>query len=122
MFHKESLHLYHLHGVPALNEADFHQCVPFACWFFQQCLLHSQFPASVLFKDEATFPCDGIFNMYSSHVWATVNSGCEWCHLNPNGVSPPQLVIKKNMKIHRLKGTLLYISFLTFSNIVEQCL
>lgn len=70
---EERLHPYHLQPVQALNTTDFPQRVTFARWFLQQSILQPQFAVSVLFTDEATFTCDGVFNMHNNHVWAAVN-------------------------------------------------
>ncbi|CAL1290190.1 unnamed protein product, partial [Larinioides sclopetarius] len=62
-----------------LNTTVFLQCVTFARWFLQQSLLQPQFVVSVLFTDEATFTCDGVFDMHNNHVWAAVNPhGTRW--------------------------------------------
>ncbi|GBN37608.1 hypothetical protein AVEN_263917-1 [Araneus ventricosus] len=69
VLHEDKLHPFHLQRVQALNERDFPQRVAFAHWFLQLSILQPQFAASVLF----TFVSDGIRNMHSTHVWATVN-------------------------------------------------
>lgn len=73
VLHEEHLHPYHLHGVQALQEADYPRRVTFARWYLQQCTVQPQFAASVLFTDEATFTRDGMFNTHNEHVWATSN-------------------------------------------------
>ncbi|KAJ4435008.1 hypothetical protein ANN_23581 [Periplaneta americana] len=42
-------------------------------WFLQQCGVNPNFPALVLFTDEAQFTRDGITNFHNQHVWAYEN-------------------------------------------------
>ncbi|KAJ4441540.1 hypothetical protein ANN_11396 [Periplaneta americana] len=67
------LYPYHLQRVQALSPADYPARVRFCQWFLQQCGVNPNFPASVLFTDEAQFTRDGITNFYNQHVWAYEN-------------------------------------------------
>ncbi|GBO45353.1 hypothetical protein AVEN_14866-1 [Araneus ventricosus] len=53
---------------PALEASDYPLSVDFRQWFLQP-----DFPAHLLFTDEATFTQEGVFNMRNTHVWATKN-------------------------------------------------
>ncbi|KAJ4427042.1 hypothetical protein ANN_26841 [Periplaneta americana] len=67
------LYLYHLQCVQALSPADYPARVRFCQWFLQQCGVNPNFPALVLFTDEAQFTRDGITNFHNQHVWAYEN-------------------------------------------------
>ncbi|KAJ4427702.1 hypothetical protein ANN_25354 [Periplaneta americana] len=56
-----------------LSSADYPARVRFCQWFLQQCGVNPNFPALVLFKDEAQFTPDGITNFHNQHVWAYEN-------------------------------------------------
>ncbi|KAJ4450352.1 hypothetical protein ANN_01773 [Periplaneta americana] len=45
----------------------------FCQWFLQQCGVNPNFPALVLFTDEAQFTREGITNFHNQHVWAYEN-------------------------------------------------
>ncbi|KAJ4444692.1 hypothetical protein ANN_06489 [Periplaneta americana] len=45
----------------------------FCQWFLQQCGVNPNFPALVLFTDEAQFTRDGITHFHNQHVWAYEN-------------------------------------------------
>ncbi|KAJ4426353.1 hypothetical protein ANN_27167 [Periplaneta americana] len=57
----------------ALSPADYPARVRFCQWFLQQCGVNPNFPALVLFTDEAQFTRDGITNFHNQHVWAYEN-------------------------------------------------
>ncbi|KAJ4447565.1 hypothetical protein ANN_09572, partial [Periplaneta americana] len=57
----------------ALSPADYPARVRFCQWFLQQCGVNPNFPALVLFTDEAQFTRDGITNFHNQHVWAYKN-------------------------------------------------
>ncbi|KAJ4446527.1 hypothetical protein ANN_13223 [Periplaneta americana] len=67
------LYPYHLQRVQALSPADYPARVRFCQWFLQQCGVNPNFPALVLFTDEAQFARDGITNFHNQHVWAYQN-------------------------------------------------
>ncbi|KAJ4427551.1 hypothetical protein ANN_25199 [Periplaneta americana] len=62
------LYPYHLQRVQALSSADYPARVRFCQWFLQQCGVNPNFPALVLFTDEAQFTRDGITNFHNQHV------------------------------------------------------
>ncbi|KAJ4430414.1 hypothetical protein ANN_22630 [Periplaneta americana] len=62
------LYPYHLQSVEALSPADYPARVRFCQWFLQQCGVNPNFPALVLFTDEAQFTRDGITNFHNQHV------------------------------------------------------
>ncbi|KAJ4439355.1 hypothetical protein ANN_07477 [Periplaneta americana] len=64
---------YHLQRVQVLSPADYPARVRFCQWFLQQCGVNPNFPALVLFTDEAQFTRDGIINFHYQHVWAYEN-------------------------------------------------
>ncbi|KAJ4436157.1 hypothetical protein ANN_18787 [Periplaneta americana] len=67
------LYPYRLQRVQALSPADYPAQVRFCQWFLQQCGVNPNFPALVLFTDEAQFTRDGITNFHNQHVWAYEN-------------------------------------------------
>ncbi|KAJ4437091.1 hypothetical protein ANN_17226, partial [Periplaneta americana] len=67
------LYPYHLQRVQALSPADYPARVRFCQWFLQQCGVNPNFPALVLFTDEAQFTRDGITNFHNQHLWAYEN-------------------------------------------------
>ncbi|KAJ4427786.1 hypothetical protein ANN_25439 [Periplaneta americana] len=68
------LYPYHLQRVQALSPADYPARVSRFCqWFLEQCGVNPNFPALVLFTDEAQFTRDGITNIHNQHVWAYEN-------------------------------------------------
>ncbi|KAJ4428626.1 hypothetical protein ANN_24671 [Periplaneta americana] len=67
------LYPYHLQRVQALSLADYPARVRFCQWFLQQCGVNPNFPALVLFTDEAQFTRDGITYFHNQHVWAYEN-------------------------------------------------
>ncbi|KAJ4430718.1 hypothetical protein ANN_19309 [Periplaneta americana] len=67
------LYPYHLQRVQALSPADYPARFRFCQWFLQQCGVNPNFPALVLFTDEAQFTRDGITNFHNQHVWAYEN-------------------------------------------------
>ncbi|KAJ4435156.1 hypothetical protein ANN_23732 [Periplaneta americana] len=67
------LYPYHLQRVQALSPADYPARVRFCQWFLQQCGVNPNFPALVLFTDEAQCTRDGITNFHNQHVWAYEN-------------------------------------------------
>ncbi|KAJ4449582.1 hypothetical protein ANN_00985 [Periplaneta americana] len=67
------LYPYHLQRVQALSPADYPARVRFCQWFLQLCGVNPNFPALVLFTDEAQFTRDGITNFHNQHVWAYKN-------------------------------------------------
>ncbi|KAJ4451131.1 hypothetical protein ANN_02571 [Periplaneta americana] len=67
------LYPYHLQRVQALSPADYSARVRFCQWFLQQCCVNPNFPALVLFTDEAQFTRDDITNFHNQHVWAYEN-------------------------------------------------
>ncbi|KAJ4426295.1 hypothetical protein ANN_27108 [Periplaneta americana] len=58
------LYPYHLQRVQALSPADYPARVRFCQWFLQQCGVNPNFPALVLFTDEAQFTRDSTISMY----------------------------------------------------------
>ncbi|KAJ4425598.1 hypothetical protein ANN_27794 [Periplaneta americana] len=58
-------------ALQALSPADYPARV--SQWFLQQCGVNPNFPALVLFTDEAQFTRDGITNFHNQHVWAYEN-------------------------------------------------
>ncbi|KAJ4435483.1 hypothetical protein ANN_18099 [Periplaneta americana] len=60
------LYPYHLQRVQALSPADYPARVRFCQWFLQQCGVNPNFPALVLFTDEAQFTRDGITNFHNN--------------------------------------------------------
>lgn len=73
VLNEERLHPFHIQRVQALQASDYPLRVEFCQWFLQQCALQPDFPAYVLFTDEATFTQEGVFNVHNTHVWATEN-------------------------------------------------
>ncbi|KAJ4426257.1 hypothetical protein ANN_27069 [Periplaneta americana] len=67
------LYPYHLQRVQALSPADYPARVKFCQWFLQQCDVNPNFPALVLFTDEAQFTRDGITNFHNQHLWPYEN-------------------------------------------------
>ncbi|KAJ4446486.1 hypothetical protein ANN_13182 [Periplaneta americana] len=67
------LYPYHLQSVQALSPADYPARVRFCQWFLQQCGVNPNFPALILFTDEAQFTRNGITNFHNQHVWAYEN-------------------------------------------------
>ncbi|KAJ4432635.1 hypothetical protein ANN_21258 [Periplaneta americana] len=67
------LYPYHLQRVQALSPANYPARVRFCQWFLQQCGVNPNFPALILFTDEAQFTRDGITNFHNQHVWAYEN-------------------------------------------------
>ncbi|KAJ4449147.1 hypothetical protein ANN_00542 [Periplaneta americana] len=67
------LYPYHLQRVQALSSADYPARDRFCQPFLQQCGVNPNFPALVLFTDEAQFTRDGITNFHNQHVWAYEN-------------------------------------------------
>ncbi|KAJ4437933.1 hypothetical protein ANN_13872 [Periplaneta americana] len=67
------LYPYHLQRVQALSPADYPARVRFCQWFLQQYGVNPNFPALVLFTDEAQFTRDGITNFHNQNVWAYEN-------------------------------------------------
>ncbi|KAJ4430376.1 hypothetical protein ANN_22592 [Periplaneta americana] len=67
------LYPYHLQRVQALSPADYPARVGFCQWFLQQCGVNPNFPALVLFTEEAQFTRDGITNFHNRHVQAYEN-------------------------------------------------
>ncbi|KAJ4425962.1 hypothetical protein ANN_27588 [Periplaneta americana] len=67
------LYPYHLQRVQALSPGDYPARVRFCQWFLQQCGVNPNFPALVLFTDEAQFTRDGITNFHNQHVWVYEN-------------------------------------------------
>ncbi|KAJ4436202.1 hypothetical protein ANN_18832 [Periplaneta americana] len=61
------LYPYHLQRVQALSPVDYPARVRFCQWFLQQCGVNPNFPALVLFTDEAQFTRDGITNFHNQH-------------------------------------------------------
>ncbi|KAJ4432842.1 hypothetical protein ANN_21481 [Periplaneta americana] len=57
----------------ALSPADYPARVRFCHWFLQQCGVNPNFPALVLFTDEAQFTRDGITDFHNQHIWAYEN-------------------------------------------------
>ncbi|KAJ4433027.1 hypothetical protein ANN_15284 [Periplaneta americana] len=67
------LYPYHLQRVQTLSPADYPARVRFCQWFLQQCGVNPNFPALVLFTDEAQFTRDGVTHFHNQHVWAYEN-------------------------------------------------
>ncbi len=74
MLNENRLHPFYFQRVQALKPADYPFRLNFCKWVMQQCALQlDYFISHVLFTDESTFSCEGIFNAHNSHVWATDN-------------------------------------------------
>ena len=69
VLHEMGLHPYHLKSVQHLTADDFLRRVNFCQWFQQQTVATPDFPAIVLYTDEASFTREGIFHTHNSHVW-----------------------------------------------------
>jgi hypothetical protein len=59
--------------VQALSLQDYPAQVMFCQWFLQHCGTNHNFPAFVIFMDEAQFTGNGIQNVHSQHLWADEN-------------------------------------------------
>jgi hypothetical protein len=70
---REQLYPYHLQRVQALSLQDYPAGVMFCQWFLQYCFTNPNFPAFVIFVDEAQFTRDGIQNFHEHHLWADEN-------------------------------------------------
>ncbi|KAJ4448402.1 hypothetical protein ANN_10418 [Periplaneta americana] len=81
----------------ALSPADYPARVRFCQWFLQQCGVNPNFPALVLYKDEAQFTRDGITNFHNQHVWAYENPRATFQLItrcgSPSTCGPVSLVI-----------------------------
>ncbi|KAJ4438109.1 hypothetical protein ANN_14048 [Periplaneta americana] len=91
------LYPYHLQRVQALSPADYPARVRFCQWFLQQCGVNPNFPALVLFTDEAQFTRDGITNFHNQHV-GRMKTHVQLFHLitrcgSPSTCGPVSLVI-----------------------------
>ncbi|KMQ84443.1 transposable element tc3 transposase [Lasius niger] len=102
----------------ALSPADFPRRVAFAELFLERCAVDPQFPATVLFSDEACFTREGTFNSKNSHVWAEDNPHriFESRHQEKFGINIwmgiiGDHLIGPNMLPTRLNG-LIYVRFL----------
>ncbi|KAJ4450283.1 hypothetical protein ANN_01703 [Periplaneta americana] len=112
----------------ALSPADYPARVRFCQWFLQQCGVNPNFPALVLFTDEAQFTRDGITNFHNQHVWAYENPRATVpCHhqvrfsLNMwTGIIGDRLV-GPHVLVNRLTGQA-YTNFLenTISHVLED--
>ena len=71
---EQDLHLFNQQKVQALLGPNDYLCQDqFVCWFVHRSTEKPDFPAMVLFTDEACFTREGIFSGHNSHVWAKVN-------------------------------------------------
>lgn len=73
ILNEENFHAYHLQRVQLLNPDDYPKRVRFAQWFLEESANDPNFPAYVLFTDEATFTREGVFNHHNQHLWAQEN-------------------------------------------------
>lgn len=78
--HDNGLHPFHRQKVQALGPNDFPARLAFVNWFLQQRALQPEFPALVLFTDEASFSREGIVNTHNNHVWAEDNPHATFIH------------------------------------------
>lgn len=67
------LYPYHIQRVQGLHPRDFPLRMQFARWFLNMCGANPQFPAIVLFTDEANFSREAITNFHNNHVWNDIN-------------------------------------------------
>ncbi|KAJ4431017.1 hypothetical protein ANN_19610 [Periplaneta americana] len=74
------LYPYHLQRVQALSPADYPARLRFCQWFLQQCGVNPNFPALVLFTDEAQFTRDGITNFHNQ-MYGRMKSHVQLFHL-----------------------------------------
>jgi hypothetical protein len=65
--------IFNLQCVEVLSEQDYPARVKFCQWFLQQCDTNPNFPAFVIFTEEAQFTGDGIKNFHNQHLWADEN-------------------------------------------------
>ncbi|KAJ4434760.1 hypothetical protein ANN_23329 [Periplaneta americana] len=114
------LYRYHLQRVQALSPADYPARVRFCQWFLQQCGVNPNFPALVLFTDEAQFTRDGITNFHNQHVWA---------HENPRATVPSHHQVRFSLNMwagiigDRLVGPHVLVNRLTgqaYTNFLEN--
>ncbi|KAJ4436030.1 hypothetical protein ANN_18657 [Periplaneta americana] len=92
----------------------------FCQWFLQQCGVNPNFPALVLFTDEAQFTRDGITNFHNQHVWA---------YENPRATVPSHHQVRFSLKMwagiigDRLVGPHVLVNRLTgqaYTNFLEN--
>ncbi|KAJ4443745.1 hypothetical protein ANN_05523 [Periplaneta americana] len=114
------LYPYHLQCVQAQSPADYPARVRFCQWFLQQCGVNPNFPALVLFTDEAQFTRDGITNFHNQHVWA---------YKNPRATVPPHHQVRFSLNMwagiigDRLVGPHILVNRLTgqaYTNFLEN--
>ncbi|GBM11271.1 hypothetical protein AVEN_267832-1 [Araneus ventricosus] len=74
VLHAEKMYPFHIHTVQLLTEDDYLHREQFVSWMLAV-TTHSnpQFPATVLFTDEASFTREGIVNTHNAHMWAMDN-------------------------------------------------
>jgi hypothetical protein len=70
---EQQLYTYHLQHIQVLSSQYYHAQVMFCQWFSQQCDTNHNFPACVIFRDEAQFTRDGIQNVHTQCLWADEN-------------------------------------------------
>jgi hypothetical protein len=75
------VHEQHQQNVQALlGHNDYLHQDQFVHWFVHQSTQKPDFPAMVLFIDEACFTSEGIFHNHNSHVWAEANPHAASAH------------------------------------------
>ena len=70
--HEDQQYPYHIQPVQGLTPEDYPKRVQFCRWFLRSAE-QPDFPAHVLFTDEATFTREGIFNTQNARNWAHAN-------------------------------------------------
>ena len=78
--HDNALYPFHRQKVQALGPNDFPARLDFVNWFLQQRTLEPEFPAHVLFTDEASFKREATVNFHNNHVWAEENPHATFIH------------------------------------------
>jgi hypothetical protein len=69
----EDLYPYHYSQVQGLMPHDYHHHLQYCEWLLRE---HEHVPGflkHILWLDEATFTCEGVFNSHNSHLWAQHN-------------------------------------------------
>ncbi|KAJ4440477.1 hypothetical protein ANN_08618 [Periplaneta americana] len=116
------LYPYHLQRVQALSPADYPARVRFCQWFLQKCGVNPNFPALVLFTDEAQFTRDGITNFHNQHVGL-------WGYENPRATVPSHHQVRFSLNMwagiigDRLVGPHVLVNRLTgqaYTNFLEN--
>lgn len=67
------MHPFHVQKVQLLADGDYPLRVEFVRWMLDATQNDSQFPATVLFSDEACFTREGVVNTHNAHMWSSEN-------------------------------------------------